>query len=519
MRRVLRHLLRSVICISLGLFGASTAGAAQQQPSSSVRGAVQVREVEILFDHPSGLRWVGSKFTPDRIRISEDGNPRQVTRVEPLAEAGSNQGAWRVVICLDRKLASADTINRAIAQLVTQSGRLVGLGTVEIMVADPIPHRTQAPTRDRRVLEGALQDAVRLGGEQPTATANEAVFERQLDRVVNAVSPERARLPGLLIWVTDPWPMPSPVGLWAMQGVEAMEGKTPAGSGGAVRLAAIGRLLAAERWSVAVMAPEASEKNRGERARDIGKVETSTSPGEQGERTVVLWNVDQLMAKLFGWKSSAADQQAALAAADQRLDPELAPMQLLAAATQGSLVRSENQLVNYLNLVTHRWHLFFSAPRRDDATPVPVDAEIVEDGIEYTLARTWRAGTEPLAQTRSRLRQALADGAGTLTSELEGTHCRLDIATEAPEVRLQCEAEPSEKKSSHLRISLAADGCPNAEAVQIQEIELSGGKREEPALLSLPNCARRLAVGIEDPVTGQGMFWAGAVEPATLTLP
>ena len=80
---------------------------------------------------------------------------------EPLPLVGMARGdrdpeAWRLVIYIDRALASNHSIRWAAMELAERVDRLTALGEVEVVVADPEPRRALAPTRDPRLLDGAL---------------------------------------------------------------------------------------------------------------------------------------------------------------------------------------------------------------------------------------------------------------------------------------------------------------------------------------------------------------------------
>lgn len=505
--RVLSTAAFGLLCLGAGV-------GARGEAQSSVHEAVNVREVEILFDHPTGMRWTGSRFTPDRMQVTEGGQPRTVTRVEPVLSEDAQQPAWRILIYLDRGLADHDTVNQAAKILIDDVARLTRLGEVEIVEADPRPRVALAPTRDPRVVRSALQDAVRLGDvSEPDRQSGTAEFERQLDRFVNTLTAQRAGLPGLALWVSQTWPLPDLTRLWGMKGVSALRSEAPSGGGEASdRLAGLARLLAAERWTVGIVQPSAETAAEQSATASLGTVESSPQPGGEGSRTVVLWNVNRLLAKVLGWKTSPYNPAAPAEAAEQRLDPELAPMQLVTAATAGRLVQSGRQMSGFLDTLDARWHLFFAAPSQDRNTPVPVDVGIVEDGIEFTLRQTWSEAREPLAQTGARLRQALVDGSSSLQGTLQGGDCRIDVEPPKGAVAIRCRRTPGgDTQLRALRLSTLTAGCEEGKGATVREVELAGGDRGVEESFPLPTCADRLAVAVEDPVSARGMYWSGEV--------
>ena len=92
------------------------------------------------------------RLHPSSLVVVEDGAPRQVTSLKPLVEAGD----WRSVIYIDAPLAKSKTIRMACFALGEHIEELTALGTVEILVADPIPRSFLAPSRQARILEEAL---------------------------------------------------------------------------------------------------------------------------------------------------------------------------------------------------------------------------------------------------------------------------------------------------------------------------------------------------------------------------
>jgi hypothetical protein len=522
MRRSRRR--RAAIALS-GLFALlcmATRGTPQEKAQSAVHEAVNVREVEVLFDHPTGLRWMGSRFTPDRLQVTEGGDPRTVTRVEPMLQEDSEQPAMRIVIYVDRELADRDAVNQAIGMLTKNVERLTRLGEVEIVEADPRPRETLAATRDPQVLRAALLDAVRLGDEStPVKEAGTPEFEHQMDRFVNTLTGQRSGQPGLALWVTQTWPLPDLTRVWGMQGASALRSEDSSGAGrDASRLADLARLLAAEHWAVGVVNPSPEAAGAKTKTPPLATVESTPVPGTGGSRKIVLWNVNHLLAKILGWKTSPYNPEAAAEAAQQRLDPQLAPMQLVAAATAGRLVQSEIQIKDFLDTLDNRWHLFFAAPPDERTMPVPVNVGIVEDGIEFTLRQTWSAALEPMSKTRARLRQVLLDGPEALPADLAGIRCGIDVRPHKEAVDVSCQTAPGlTVQTKPLRLSLAAEGCESEEAVQVHRIDAAASRRNARAEFTLPSCAKRLAVAIEDPAAAEGIYWAASAEETAVVVP
>ena len=73
-----------------------------------------------------------------------------------LARGDEDREPWRLVVYVDRVLASNHTVRWAAMELAERVDLLTELGEVEIVVADPEPRRLLAATRDGELVDGAL---------------------------------------------------------------------------------------------------------------------------------------------------------------------------------------------------------------------------------------------------------------------------------------------------------------------------------------------------------------------------
>lgn len=97
------------------------------------------------------------RLEPDDFRIVYDGEERPVISVEVPAYPGDGE-PWTVVLYFDLTLTSPFEIGWAASELMAEAARLTALGNVEVIVADPVPHRTLAPTRDTETLQAVLSE-------------------------------------------------------------------------------------------------------------------------------------------------------------------------------------------------------------------------------------------------------------------------------------------------------------------------------------------------------------------------
>jgi Ca-activated chloride channel family protein len=97
-------------------------------------------------------------LTAESFTVAEEGQPRRVLNVEPVTGE-----AWRFVLYFDRVLASSASVRAAAGALAQQIIPMAGMGTVEVVVAEPEPRVLVPATRDVRALDEALSQLFLLG--------------------------------------------------------------------------------------------------------------------------------------------------------------------------------------------------------------------------------------------------------------------------------------------------------------------------------------------------------------------
>ena len=158
--------VRPASTLAILLFLAVSAQIGAQQPTISEEQRITSVELYVGVERGWLKKWLtgrvdpGSGFDGDELRLTIDGervDVSSVTTAEDLEES------WQVVIFFDAVLHHQTGLRssaRALADLVPQ---LVGLGEVEVVVADPSPRVVLAPTRDEESLAAALSDIAFFG--------------------------------------------------------------------------------------------------------------------------------------------------------------------------------------------------------------------------------------------------------------------------------------------------------------------------------------------------------------------
>lgn len=306
---------------------AATAPVAAQLPE--VREQLEIREVPVLVDLPAAWRQRGAAALADDLVILEDGSPRELSAVAPVAPpAGS--GFARVTLAVDRLHCSDEAVAAAVPALAALAPRWVALGPVDVVRLGGREPATES-TRDARLAASRIEA---LGGVRCA-----------LEPAAEAPDPASLTCPAtpcLLVWIGGGW-----------RGGEAAGASLDA----AARTA---RTLAQRGWSVIALGPAIAAEPG-----PAGKPGT-TLPGS--DKTT--WTVD-----LLDPARSAAEGRPA---ADQRaVDVALAPLRRLVAATAGELALGDDEVERALAAMESRTLLYF---RTDRAPAQPAALEVRERG-------------------------------------------------------------------------------------------------------------------------------------------
>jgi len=354
----------SPFSLLLLLFVASISAQTPAQPQDTApafKGEIQVREVGLVIEPPeNGL------FKPEDLLVFEGGAPRQVLKAEPLRpEKGSHP--WNVVLYFDRALAGPETARGAALALARQAGRLTGLGTVEVAVADPEPRVELAATVDAAGLSdalGAIAEQARKSLPPPsrpskqqaaaTATTTAPTLRRQLDRLTAFLAGPPGHSAGsgarALFLVVDGFvPPPGEADL-----ISAEDTGDPAPPGTATAaLRATSRLLAAGGWITFAMPFRATAPSREERAQnDMDRIRVQGGGSEHTNSAPPV----------IPMRGSGGGPLRHTSVADVFTAPESAPLMALVQPTAGTVLGVEEQLRPAIDGLARRWRVWYQAP-------------------------------------------------------------------------------------------------------------------------------------------------------------
>lgn len=304
------------------------------QPPQTFSEQLVIREREIVVDLPDRLK--GSRLTPRDFQVLVDEQPREVTRAEPVSREGP--APWTVLVYVDRGMASHGTAFYSTLSLAGHARELAGLGTVEVVVADPDPRPALPPTREARKIEETLagladQDRIardRSRAEVP-APPSDTQVRRQLDTLLAFLAARHPASPHALFLVTD--------------GSASRDLEAP--------FRDASQRLAASGWvgiSLALRRDDPGRPVAPKNEADIFQETTAWSNATNGPPPPL---------------PSHAPTRSTLAfprVVDLSTDPKLAPLQKLASATAGTVIGYDVQLPALLAELPRRWTVWISEP-------------------------------------------------------------------------------------------------------------------------------------------------------------
>ena len=395
-------LRRSLAAVALGILVAGSVTAAQQTPA--YRENVVVREVEVSVQLPDDLSiFTVRTLKPQDFLVRRDGEPEEVTRVEP-AWHGKSSEPWTIVVYVDRVLSTPATANAALAALTHRVGRLTELGRVDLVVADPEPHAVRSGERDAKALAAGLgQVAAGLGAERsPARAVDPENVRRQLDRLLAWLAAQRTVGPRLLWLVADGMPLSldalAVLGEKPAQGLErGLPVTADRVAAEAVREAA--RCLAAYGW-VTLAGPLGRPEE--------GAIGPRLSDYERFRRDV--WNQPAVAVPILRWPwTRTAPTRLSTSQLVAALDPQLAPLRHLALTTSGWLVPAESDVDPVMDALFQRFRVWFRAADPLDGRLHELRLKLVK-GAQDLRAPRWVRSSTPEAITEARLRDALERG-------------------------------------------------------------------------------------------------------------
>jgi hypothetical protein len=318
-----------------------------------------VHEVELVVELPREAE--APALTS--LLVREDGEPRTVVKVEPLAPpAGAKAPApgghpWDVVLYFDRRLADSDAVGRAAISLAKVAETLTDLGAVEVVVADPVPRGLLAATREPMLLKESLAGlAGQVRGERERSGARTVPeLRRQADRLVAFLAAREGALPRGLFLVAGSRVIVSPRDLELISGAGgAAEGRTP---------------------------PAATQLSQ------------------------AVFEAAQVLAA-YGWITCPVSGAGRDAGGGGFFRPQLAPLTALARMTAGQLAGDGRAVGWVVRGLRSRWRLWYQTPVRRDGRMRPI--EVWLEGRTKLRAAQWVRSATPRALSEARLRNALA---------------------------------------------------------------------------------------------------------------
>jgi Ca-activated chloride channel family protein len=466
------------------------------------------------------------------LTVIDDGKPWPAASLAPVSQP------WRIVVWVDRVLTGPHTLRAAAGTLAEQSQALAGLGTVEVVVAEPQARIALAPTRDVRAIDEALsklwlesegRDDLRLlrrrfrdekgeEGGDPAARVAEAVaaearvVRRQQDALSEWLLAQGGSGPRAVLLVSDGFDV-DPAKFYRGTGVIEAPGEPK--TEGALEKTALeaARTAAALGWTVIPLPMGDSSLP------DLRRVRPH---GTGNPQTPIGITIDH-------GRKDARDQPPpppALFAPQQ-------PLAWMAEATGGEVALQPANLYAALSRLRSRYWLRWQAPLAMDGRPRPL--EVVTSRSDLAVkARRWDVAGSPEILADSRAARLLADEDEGLGLEISA---RLQPDPAAPagnpadnpannrravlDLRLESAAVPA----GPLRLSVA--GGPGSGASYhhlLTAADLAGAEPNVYHLpVPLPEGAEAVAVLVE-PLAGGP--WGGQVvslgapppEPAALTV-
>ncbi|HEX3126213.1 MAG TPA: hypothetical protein VH394_02690 [Thermoanaerobaculia bacterium] len=394
-----------------------------------------VREVELVFEPPSR-----AAPGPRDLTIIEDGLVRPVTKVGSL-EDSTVRSPWTAVVWVDKTLASPGTVFASTLGLAKQAAGLAGLGSVEIVVADPAPEILAGSTREPKRVEQVLADVAgkaRVERDRaeaamaPRAGPDVETLRRQLDRLLVHLTGRRDAGPRVLFLVADGFNV-TPEEMKAFETGKAGGGRTEA-------ILETARLLAAYGW-VTVALPI--------RQQDAGQEDRSVNEGDRFRYNHGDWGpTNNSVPPMIPPKAPKDTKLKWPAVIEAQIQPDLSPLRALIGPTAGMLATADALLPSTLATLGNRWHLYYQTQLPADGRLRPVEVR-TRDGSPVR-ARQWARSSTPEAVAEARLRRLLAGD--SLSSSLP-------LRVEAGTITVAPFSAPEPAVAGPVRISIVqADG-------------------------------------------------------------
>jgi len=477
-----RVLLSAPLLLLLASGGRLAAQEQAQQQTQKFQGEIQVREIGLVVEPPES-----GSFKPADLLVFDGGAPRQVIKAEPLRpEAGARP--WQIVLYFDRVLAAPETARGAALALARQARELTGLGTVEVVVADPEPSAT--PATDAAALSTSLgfiaeQEAKKIGFKaerelgQPVKPAVEvATLRRQLDRLTAYLAGRPGKGARALFLVVDGFvPPPGEASL-----LSAPDTGDPAPPGtAAAALRDTSRYLSAAGWITFAMPYRDTTPDR-ERAA-LGDMERLRVQGGSGSSHTN--SAPPVIPMVPHDRSPLRHENVA----DVFTRPDSPPLMALVQPTSGTVLGVDEQVRPAVAGLSRRWRIWYQAPEALDGKLHTVEVRL-PSAPEPLRGQRWVQSVVPAEVDAARAR-LLAGGA-----KVDAGALKVDAALAGQRLRVRV-APAGAAAAGPVRLSIAFDNRSEARHVAVPETSFDKGW-EHTVELQLPAGARRVSVVVED---------------------
>ncbi len=380
--------LRALAIILVSPLFLESAAAAEDAASNHLLSSSATLEVEVA--DPSGE--LPEDLVAEDLEIFLEGRSLDLA----IASQGEEKRPWRLVIYIDQLLISPGALSRGALLLAGHARRFAELGEVEIVSADPEPHRILPPSRDPAAIEAALsltslkaaeQDSIRglrkrafqqishlRGRPEAGNTSSEmsSIVQEAIDTEARLVTRQQDyllswlaanRQPGerrALLWVTDGFDLePREFYLRQLPSTQAdlVKSSTTSAALQAVAVEA-GRTVAALGWTSLIFSPEPLGEAVNATEREFDRFRESGGDGNQrGPSGGYKTSMEELRRRLRGDAVEPEPKGPLL------LAPK-APLEMLADDTGGDLVRQPRALEAALDSLDRRITLTVAVPDR-----------------------------------------------------------------------------------------------------------------------------------------------------------
>ncbi len=540
-------MMRSIVGLSalVLLLSSPTLQAQESAEPPRIEEVTDVTAVDLAVRVKNVVGAVPTSLAPTDVRVSEDGQPVPVSSV---ARLGSTAGAepWRIVLYFDLPLSSKGTATATALALGEQANRLVQLGAVEVVLADPLPRLHLSATRDANELGNSLaalllsrpgEDAVagvrrtalaalappkarkgdaaklppELAKEELAAAAiaeELAIIERSLAGLVTWAAENAGSGPRALLWVTSGFDL-DPASFHRRYASYA------GGDGLSKRLvqqvddAAL--TLAGYGWIVAPLS-----------FTDPGSAPSTPSLQfeafrEQALETTGVTDAGKVaMAPIrvpLGGAKSEEQKEAELPV----FDAPTAPLKSLAGEGGGELVDKADAFPALLQRLDESFRVTIQVNRRIDGLLRPIEVRSASAGVRIE-GKGWLRSATPEALAEARVRRILA-GENEIGDLALAARFVSPPAAGQRSVRLTLDlsrngSKPETGKGSLLRLTLASgreDGEPTFEHRLLTEQNLAAASWTRDEAVTLPADAEWMIVLVED--LASGLWGARDLEP------